>query len=65
MKGIRLGRPPGSSRKRESFKEQHAEIQFSIENGEPMSVIARRLGVHRNTLRKYINEMSISEEIKI
>jgi DNA invertase Pin-like site-specific DNA recombinase len=65
MKGIRLGRPPGSSRKRESFKEQHAEIQFSIENGEPMSVIARRLGVHRNTLRKYINEMRISEDIKI
>ena len=64
MKGVRLGRPPGSSRKKDRFKELHSEIQSSFENGEPMLVIARRLGVHRNTLRKYMNEADFHDELK-
>ena len=39
MKGVRLGRPPGSSRKKETFKEQLLEIQTSIENGDCRYII--------------------------
>lgn len=63
MKGVRLGRPPGRSRKKDAFKEQHSEIQTSIKKGDSISAIARRLGVHRNTLRRYINEANVPDDV--
>lgn len=52
--GIRLGRPPGSSRKMTSVNRDWEEISRKIGLGIPMSRIAKEYGIHRNTLRKYL-----------
>lgn len=54
--GVRLGRPAGSSKKREEFEKMAAILKRQRENGVPISVLARRLGVHRNTLARYLKE---------
>lgn len=57
MKGIKLGRPVGSSKKKLSFCKQQNEILDLLKEGHSISNIARDLGVHRNTLRKYLDEV--------
>ena len=59
--GIRLGRPKGHSKKKESASRRWDEISAMIDKGIPMSQIARCVGVHRNTLRKYIERVSKDE----
>lgn len=54
--GVRLGRPTGSSKKREEFEKLALVLKRQRENGVPISVLARRLGVHRNTLARYLKE---------
>ena len=56
LQGIKLGRPPGSSKKKVLFCKKRAEVTYMIEDGRSYSEIARSLGIHRNTLRKYLNE---------
>lgn len=58
MKGIKLGRPVGSSKKKLSFCKQREEIFQMLKTGKSISEIARDLGIHRNTLRKYLNEIA-------
>jgi len=56
MKGIKLGRPVGSSKKKLSFCKHRDEVGRMLEKGTSISEIARKIGVHRNTLRKYLLE---------
>lgn len=51
--GIRLGRPPGSSKKKVTIYNEWDKITEMIDLGIPLSKVARKYGIHRNTLRKY------------
>lgn len=63
LKGVRLGRPPGDSIKKQEYLSRSAEIQRMLDDGKSYTHIAKKLGIHRNTLRRYINETIISEKI--
>lgn len=52
--GMRLGRPPGSSKKKLTVLKEWDKIVEMMESGVPASLIARKYGIHRNTLRKYM-----------
>ena len=54
--GIRLGRPLGSSSKKNAVHDRWEEVMSMINDGIPMTRIAETLGIHRNTLRKYLLE---------
>lgn len=54
--GIRLGRPPGRSLKHDAFSQKEQAIRTMIAEGYTISEMARHLGVHRNTLRRYLHE---------
>ena len=56
LQGVRLGRPPGSSRKKMAFREDYDNIAFLISQGNSLTGIAKMYGIHRNTLRKYLIE---------
>lgn len=56
MKGIRLGRPPGSSKKKVIFCKKRDEVVRMLEEGRTYVEISVILGIHRNTLRKYLSE---------
>lgn len=56
LAGVRLGRPPGSSQKKELFLKEQAKVQSLLEQGESISRIAKKYGIHRNTMRKYLSE---------
>ena len=56
MKGVRLGRPPGSSKKKVSFYKYLNDIRMMREKGYTYEHIAQHIGIHRNTLRKYLRE---------
>ena len=53
--GIRLGRPPGRSLKHDAFSQKEQAIRAMIAEGYTISEMARHLGVHRNTLRRYLH----------
>ena len=57
MEGVRLGRPPGSSQKRLTFIKEYDNISALLAQGESVSKIAKKYGIHRNTMRKYLYEM--------
>lgn len=57
--GVRLGRPPGSSRKRDLCEGEEDRIRNLYEDGKTLTAIAKGLKIHRNTLRKYMIEMKI------
>lgn len=59
--GIVLGRPKGSSRKRESVMARMEEIIESLRSGETIASVAKRFGISRNTLKIYLK---IAEERK-
>lgn len=61
MEGVVLGRPVGSSRKWESFLQNHVEIEDFLKKGESLSSVARKYGLHRNTLYKYLHAMQQSK----
>lgn len=52
--GIRLGRPPGRSVKHDAFSQDEHTIRAMLAEGYSLSELARRLGIHRNTLRRYL-----------
>ena len=60
MNGIKLGRPPGSSRKREKFFNEKDNILKLIENGCTLTYIAKVYHMHRNTVKKYLNEVKMN-----
>ena len=53
--GIRLGRPPGRSVKYDAFSQDEHAIRAMLAEGYSLSELARRLGIHRNTLRRYLH----------
>ncbi|MGM9735159.1 MAG: recombinase family protein [Candidatus Cryptobacteroides sp.] len=55
LSGVKLGRPCGSSAKEVTFRKNYKKIGILLENGESISSVARHFGMHRNTLRKYLN----------
>lgn len=61
LAGVKLGRPPGSSKKKEYFVSDYENVIRMMENGKSLTYIAKAYGVHRNTLRRYISSM---EEMK-
>lgn len=54
--GVVLGRPKGSSHKRETFFGQYDKILELRAEGETISSIAKKYGVHRNTLMRYLSQ---------
>lgn len=54
--GIHLGRPYGSSRKREAADRSWTDIRKKIDAGIPYTKIAKEYRLHPNTLRRYIRE---------
>ena len=59
MEGVRLGRPPGSSRKKEEFIQDKENVLRLLSEGYSLTYIAKFYGIHRNTLRKYIKEFTL------
>ena len=56
--GTRLGRPPGRSKEWYRFRERYPEIIKEMDDGVSLTVLAKRLKIHRNTLSRYLKEES-------
>lgn len=56
MNGVRLGRPPGRSSQMDVFEQNKSNIKKLLDEGNTMISIAKKFNMHRNTLRKYLNE---------
>lgn len=54
--GFKLGRPCGKSRERRKFEEREAYIREELSHGAAISRLAIELGMHRNTLSRYLKE---------
>ncbi|MBO6082501.1 MAG: recombinase family protein [Bacteroidales bacterium] len=52
--GVKLGRPRGSYKQRDAVMQDLTEIRLRRTAGESYPSIAKRYGVHRNTLVKYL-----------
>ena len=52
--GVKLGRPRGSCKKKNEVLRDLTEIRARIASGESLPSIARRYGIHRNTLLNYL-----------
>ena len=52
--GIRLGRPKGKTEKQKRFEEMLPAILKAKANGVPYKLLAEKLGIHRNTLYRYL-----------
>lgn len=61
MQGIRLGRPPGISKKGLSVYKRMDEAIRLRKMGMSLGCIAKELGIHRNTLRKYLLYYNINK----
>ena len=59
--GIKLGRPPGTSKKRENAYKCWDAINKKIDEGIPLVKIAKQYKIHRNTLRKYMNIKNLND----
>lgn len=57
MQGVRLGRPQGSSKKKVLFCKNREKVEKMLSDGIPYTEVARSIGIHRNTLRKYLEEI--------
>lgn len=57
LEGVRLGRPPGSSRKKVTFINEYDNVSMMLADGKTVSQIAKTYGIHRNTMRKYLDEI--------
>jgi len=57
LEGVRLGRPPGSSQKKVSFCKNYPHIMEMKAEGMSLTSIARAYGIHRNTLKKYLDDV--------
>jgi len=54
--GVKLGRPCGTSKKKNTFCERKEEILHKRESGASIKVLAKELKVHPNTLSRYIKD---------
>ena len=63
IEGIRLGRPPGSSAKMRNFIKDYDKYDSLLKQGKSMTQVAKICGIHRNTLRKYLDDEKITEKI--
>lgn len=52
--GVRLGRPPGSYKRRVEVMRDLSRIRARMTAGEHLSAIAREYGIHSNTLLNYL-----------
>ena len=52
--GIKLGRPKGASSKYTQFMNKRVEVERMFEKGISKKAVAKRLGVHINTLYRYL-----------
>ena len=59
LAGVKLGRPPGSSKKKVSFYKMYPEIRRMLDGGMSLSAVAGAIGVHRNTLRRYLKGVKL------
>ncbi len=59
LEGVRLGRPPGSSRKKVTFYKEYENIMRMKEEGMSMKSIAKAFGIHRNTLKHYLDNIKL------
>ncbi len=59
QEGIRLGRPPGSSKQRVLFCKEYGNIMKMREDGIPITSIAKKYGMHRNTLKYYLDNIKL------
>lgn len=57
LSGIKLGRPPGPSSKFHLIRDNFENINSDIRSNISFSEIARKYGIHRNTLRRYLKEL--------
>ena len=54
--GKKLGRPCGKSRQRQRFEQLREEVVKMRKENIPYKIIAERVGVHENTLKRYLRE---------
>ena len=52
--GVRLGRPPGSYKRKAEIMQDLPQIRSRLASGESLPKIARSYGIHRNTLINYL-----------
>ena len=57
LEGVRLGRPPGSSQKKLTVIKEYDKVISLLNSGKSVSQVAKKYGIHRNTMRKYLCEM--------
>lgn len=54
LEGVKLGRPAGNSKKMITIYKNIDQISDMLRNNMSMEIIAKKFGIHRNTLRKYL-----------
>ncbi len=59
MEGVRLGRPPGRSKKKVTFRKEYQNIIRMREEGKSLTAIANVYGIHRNTLKNYLDDIKL------
>ena len=59
--GVKLGRPRGSCKKKNEVLRDLTEIRARIASGESLPSIARRYGIHRNTLLNYLKSTDCNQ----
>lgn len=59
LAGVRLGRPPGSSLKKDEFMRNLTDIRNMYMEGVTLVSIAKKYGIHRNTVRRYMEEIGL------
>ena len=57
LEGVKLGRPPGSSKKKVTFCKDYDRILAMKSEGKSISFIAKAYGIHRNTLKRYLDDV--------
>ena len=62
LEGVRLGRPEGSSKQWVTYCNNILDIQEALDAGESITSVARRFGMHRNTLYKYLKGQDIDKK---
>ena len=60
--GVKLGRPPGASKKLCRFYDRIQEITERLAQGDTIGAIAKDMKMHRNTLSRYLKSIDLSEE---
>ena len=59
LEGTKLGRPSGSSKKKILFLESSDKIEKMLQKGVPMKAVAKKYGMHCNTLRRYLKSENL------